>query len=154
MNKLNFLTTHNTGVSQIALKKEWYLFWLTEEFLWFCLNRAEAAKKASKKHRNPLYHKDFRLISFSAARHKTKTAPCWVLFLFSLFIRLKFLTGIRHGQKRLNHCETAIYGWDYLYLSRTALYSGFFRSSARLPFVAPVRQSMLYLRMFRRVSSE
>ena len=85
---------------------------------------------------------------------KTKTAPNRVLFLFSLFIRLKFLTGSRHGQKRLNHCKTAFYGCDYLYLSRTALYSGFFRSSARLPFVAPVRQSMLYLRMFRRVSSE
>ena len=42
----------------------------------------------------------------------------------------------------------------HLYLSRTALYSGFFRSSARLPSVAPVRQAMVYRRIFRRASSE
>ena len=48
MNKLNFLTTHNTGVSQIALKKEWYLFWLTEKFLCFGLNPAKVSNKASK----------------------------------------------------------------------------------------------------------
>ena len=48
-----FSNHHNTEfsdaqVEQIAPKKVGYLFWLTEEFLWFCLNRAEVAKNALK----------------------------------------------------------------------------------------------------------
>ena len=43
-----FTEFSDAQVEQITPKKVWYLFWLTEEFLWFCLNRAEAAKNALK----------------------------------------------------------------------------------------------------------
>jgi len=41
----------------------------------------------------------------------------------------------------------------YLYLSKTALYSGLLRSSARLPPLALVRKSRLYLKKFSLIAS-
>lgn len=69
MNKLNFLTTIIQGGAN-CLEKRVISFLADRRIPVVLFKSRRSSEKCIKKRRNPLCHKDFGVISFSAARYK------------------------------------------------------------------------------------
>ena len=83
MNKLNFLTTIIQGGAN-CLEKRVISFLADRRIPVVLFKSRRSSEKCIKKRRNPLCHKDFGVISFSAARYKNKrTALAVLLFLLT-----------------------------------------------------------------------
>lgn len=79
---------HNTGVSQIALEKRVISFLADRRIPVVLFKSRRSSEKCIKKRRNPLYRKDFRVISFLAARYKNSRASVREFYLSPPFFSL------------------------------------------------------------------